>query len=282
MRRRRRTAARVAAVGFAWWALAAAGADDRDGTCPIPPPPDRPVQAAPGDPASAEGRNDITAWRGDEARSLPAIAALRSEEVASILRGIEKPSPPQPSWWDRLMARFDEWLRLQSGDAAAPAWLRDLLSQVSEEAVTAILWLLLCLLVIAMGGIVIMELRAAGIGRRRRAASAGGALPLSGTATADVPPSLAQVMTLPLRAQPAALLRLAIHRLAARQLLPPDDSLTNGELLRLLETHATVEAAAFRRLARGADAVVYGARELPREEVAALFEALGALDRAPA
>lgn len=278
----RRSPSVIAGATLALCALTTAAAAD-GGSCPIPPTPDHPVQTAPADAPSVEGRNDLDAWAADEARPPAASMALQIGDVAAILDALEQSPPPPLSWWDRLLARFDAWLQRHSADAEPPAWLRDLLQGISGEAVIAILWLLLCLLVVALGGIVITELRAAGVGRRRRGAPvAVRASREGGPSARAAAPTLAQIAVLPLRDRPGALLRLAIVALTARALLPDDNTLTNGELLRLLEARAAPEAGAFRQLAHGADSAVYGAREPRPEDVVALVDALGALGPAVA
>lgn len=280
MRRLRNSAAAIAAAWLALLPLPSPAGDAP--ACSIPQPASRPFASAQEAADSPEGRNDLTAWEQDQAKPLPPESRLRGADVAGILAGIERAPPRVASWWERLLARLDAWLQRHAKDAAAPAWLRDLLGAISPEAIKTAFWIVLCLLVIGLGGIVIMELRAAGHAARRpgrrRVAGAPDAAP---AASARVL-SLAEITALSPLAQPAALLRLAIASLTARQLLPPDESLTNRELLGALAARAPAETAAFGRLARSADAAIYGGRAPPRDEVAVLVAAVRALQGAGA
>jgi hypothetical protein len=206
-------------------------------------------------------------------RELPAGHRLDPGKVAAILAAIGAEKPREKSWWERLVERLQEWAARNRSQSKEPSWLIEWLRDIPPYVVKNFFLLVLASMVIGLGVLVIVELRAAGVGRRRPAGAARMAPAGASAATASLP-SLADIAALPLLEQPAALLRWAIARLIERQLLPPDASLTNGELLALLVSRAPDEVPAFRRLARAADAAVYGAIGPTEREAGELIGAL--------
>ena len=232
-------------------------------------------------PESPEARLDLDAWRADWDRGLPA-PRLDPARVKEILAALEQPKRP-PSLWER----FDQWLRSWFGDAServdAPNWLAQLLQAIPAWVYKAIFWTLLGALVACLLVIVFIELRAAGVWRRRaRAQAVADAIATATTGPAAPAPGLAGIAALPLREQPAALLQWGIRQLVVRRVLPADRSLTNGELLALVRARAPDELARFRRLTLAAEAVVYGRQEPDEAETRALLDALRALPDAGA
>jgi len=223
---------------------------------------------------SADSQRDQAVWAEEATRTLPPADRLQPGRVAAILAAIETAPKPPDSWWERFTRWLESWLR-QGKDAQAPNWLIKLLQSIPPEVARAVGWALLAALVIGLAAIVIVELRAAGVFRRRDGVRPG---LVAGVAAPPVPngaqPGLAEIARLPLRDQPAALLQLAIRLLIARQLLPADSSLTNGELLAVLQARAPAESPRFRRLARAAEAAVYGSIEPSARETRDLLDSL--------
>jgi hypothetical protein len=244
--------------------LAFAGAAAGEGSCPIP--------AGAPDAETPEAVRDREAWSRELGQPLPDARRLDPARVPAILARIETPQPPE-SWWDRLLRRFAAWL--QSDEAALPQWFTDFARRIPPWVGSAVVIVLVAGLALGLLAVVIIELRAAGVFRRRRSGAGEPALP-AGTAPPDWQRTLDDIARLPLRERPAALLAFMIRRLVARDLLPADSSLTNGELAALLGARAPAEVAAFRRLARAAEAVVYGAAEPGERDTRELLDALRA------
>jgi hypothetical protein len=223
---------------------------------------------------TVESQRDLDAWDADHDRALPA-RRLEPARLGEILKSLEPPKKPPTAW-----ERFKDWLRSLFGSGPAridaPDWLERLFNAIPGWVYAAIFWTLLGALVVALLAIVVVELRAAGIWRRRAKAQAEAAVVAAATVGAPVEWSLglAGIAGLPLHDQPAALLQWAIRHLILRRVLPPDRSLTNGELLALVRTRAPNELPQFRRLARAAEAVVYGKQPPAEAETRALLDEL--------
>jgi hypothetical protein len=267
--RRRNAATLRRRIGVALLAAGAACAAPALGaveTCPIPSGDSPPAE-------TAESLRDRQTWEHEAAQRLPP-RTLEPARVAAILAAIEPP-PREASLWDRFVAWLDGWFKAEEQGGEAPAWLLELIERIPKWLGPALFFGSLAALVIALATIIVIELRAAGVFRRR--AGVAGTPAATAAALAAAPAAgleLAGIGALPLREQPAALLLWAIRRLVARHVLPADRSLTNGELLALVGTRAPDELPVFRRLARAAEAVVYGARDPAERETRELLEAL--------
>lgn len=232
--------------------------------CPVPAPPP---------PAESDtSRLDEQTWAQEAAQTLPPARKLDPQRVAAILATIEPPRPQAASWWER----FVQWLERYARQNEGSNWLADLLRDVEPWVFTNIFLAILAMLVIALGALIIVELRAAGVGKARRRQTVAGARPAAASPRVEL--GLADIAALPLREQPPALLQWAIARLVERQVLPADASLTNGELLAVLRARAPDELPTFRRLTRVAEAAAYGAIEPAEDDARELLAAL----RAPA
>jgi hypothetical protein len=155
---------------------------------------------------------------------VPPVAAL-----AAILRQLHGTAAPPRSWWRRLWDWvLDHLANAKSGDASTPWWagiLRLLLS--ARWLWTAIIWITIIALPIAVVIIVMREVRA--MGKR----SLDNPLTAHATAaSARLDSQLARLRRAPLGQRPAQLFALLIARLVAAGRLPPDRSLTHREVVR--------------------------------------------------
>ncbi len=157
-----------------------------------------------------------------------ARAAPRSEDVAAVLAQVTRlEDSRRSSWWQR----FKDWFRRlitahpQGDDAWLSRWLADL---KLPGAVTELIgWTALGAVVLLAAGILVNELRIAGLlrGRRDRERSGppaeypGGALP-----------GLLVLEDAALEEQPGLLLELIAERLAVQEPRPPARALTAREL----------------------------------------------------
>ena len=161
---------------------------------------------------------------GDNRRPAP-----RSERVASVLASVTHGDAASIGWWQR----FKDWLRriLTTRAQTDSGWLRRWLAgiELSRSATRLITWASFAIVVALAAGIVINELRIAGVlrGRRARSQARGADLSRGGSAAA-----LEEIERAAPEQQPALLLELITARLAALRRLPPARALTARELER--------------------------------------------------
>jgi hypothetical protein len=155
--------------------------------------------------------------------------ALRTERVATVLAAVTQAAKGSVGWWQR----FKDWVRriLTTRAQTDSGWLRRWLADIELSRATTqlITWTAFALVVALAVGIVINELRIAGVLRSRTARShvRGAAFSRGGSAT-----SLEEIERAAPERQPALLLELIAARLAALQRLPPARALTGRELER--------------------------------------------------
>ncbi len=160
----------------------------------------------------------------------PAHGALRSADVAAVLAQVThvEASPRSGGW-----QRFKDWFRRliaahpPGDDAWLGRWLADL--KLPGGVTELIGWAALGAVVLLAAGILVNELRIAGLLRRRsdceRSPSAAGGRGRAASGPADLEHA-------PLEEQPARLLELIAERLAVQRPLPPTRALTARELER--------------------------------------------------
>jgi hypothetical protein len=180
---------------------------------------------------SAAGLSELRAQlaresgRGDKLRPPPP-----TERLATVLAAVaHDPDAGRIGWWQR----FKDWLRriLTTHAQAEGGWLRRWLAGIELSTTTTqlITWAAVAAVVALAAGIMINELRIAGVLRRRKTRSPPDA------AHADRARSvigLEEVERAAPERQPALLLELIAARLAALQRLPPARALTGRELER--------------------------------------------------
>ena len=179
---------------------------------------------------SAAGLSELRAQlvreggRGDNRRPAP-----RSERVASVLASVTHGDAASIGWWQR----FKDWLRriLTTRAQTDSGWLRRWLAgiELSTSTTQLITWTAVAVVVALAAGIVINELRIAGVLRSRttRSQPRAGDSHHGGAAAA-----LEDIERASPEQQPALLLELIAARLAALQRLPPARALTGRELER--------------------------------------------------
>ena len=161
---------------------------------------------------------------GDNRRPAP-----RSERVASVLASVTHGDAASIGWWQR----FKDWLRriLTTRAQTDSGWLRRWLAgiELSRSATRLITWASFAIVVALAAGIVITELRIAGVLRGRRARSQARSADVSRGGSAA---ALEEIERAAPEQQPALLLELITARLAALRRLPPARALTARELER--------------------------------------------------
>jgi Domain of unknown function (DUF4129) len=184
----------------------------------------------------------------------PAVAAL-----PPILRALHAPPALSKSWWQRFL----EWLgeHLAPGQNSNPPWLSGIqrLLPRLQWLWTAIIWFIGIALPIAVGVIVMLEVRAMGQQSVDEPAAAG-----ETAAARRVESRLALLRQLPLGQRPAQLFALLIGRLVAAGRLPPDRSLTHREVARRAQLEDPEQRQLINQLARLSEQQLYaGASSSP-------------------
>ena len=200
-----------------------------------------------------------------------------------LLAGTLVSSPkPRTTWWHQLVEWLTQWFNSKLTDKGHDdlRWLLDFLRWVSPSQATLnvifksamILTLVLAVIVIAN------EWRASSPTSwrlRRRPAK----LDIGDAPTQAGQPKVTwdEVVRLPPRCQPTALLRFVIGILMERGLLPNNHSLTNRELLMRLHKEHPAKADGFQFLMLHAETTLYGDQPIAPAEVQGLFQAADAL-----
>jgi Domain of unknown function (DUF4129) len=228
----------------------------------------------------SELRAQLARESGAPSRAHP---APRSEQVAAVLAAVARiEDGGGRSWWQRLK----DWLRglITTHPQADDAWLRRWLADFKlSNAVTELIgWAALAAVVALAAGIVVNELRIAGVLRRRaereRPRAADGQRPKAATGLADIERAAPEE-------QPALLLELIALRLAAQQRLPPARALTARELERQARLPGESARARLAELVGVCECVRFSARQVSAASRADALQSgrvlLAALDGAP-
>ncbi len=190
--------------------------------------------------------------------ALPDLATL-----PSLLKQIREERDARPlSLWERIL----RWLQQRPDhNTTEPAWMRKLaewMKHIPPSAAHITFWSLFALLVVLLIALIVIELRASRVLRRRAVAATPAQSADPGITTLETALSLDDIDRLPLAARPGALLRWLLRALATRGALPADTTMTNRELARQLSPTKTDE---FLRFIDCIEPVVYG-DVAPREE----------------
>lgn len=179
---------------------------------------------------SAAGLSELRAQlaresgRADNPRPAP-----RTERVATVLAAVTHADAGSVGWWQR----FKDWLRriFTTRAQADGGWLRRWLAgiELSTSTTQLVTWSAVAVVVALAAGIVINELRVAGVLRGRTTPSQ----PRAGDSRhGSSAAALEDIERAPPAQQPALLLELIAVRLVALQRLPPARALTGRELER--------------------------------------------------
>jgi hypothetical protein len=175
---------------------------------------------------SAAGLSELHTLLVHAAGGAPAARRLpATTRVAAVLAALPRTDSGGGSWW----LRFKDWLHrsLTPRPRGEDSWLQGLLARLDLSTHTwqLMAWVTLAVAVVLAAGIVINELRAAGLLGRRAARVR--APQMSGAADAA---TLEQIDRAAPQQQPGLLLELIAARLAELGRLPPARALTAREL----------------------------------------------------
>ncbi len=233
---------------------------------------------------SASGLSELRAQLVREsAAPTPAHPAPRSEHVAAVLARVTQVEDAERSgWWQRLK----DWFRSliaghpQADDAWLRRWLADL--KLSSGVSALIGWAALAAILALAAGILINELRIAGVLRRRldrERSQPAQARPGRGS------PGLADIERAAPEEQPRLLLELIAQRLAVQQALPATRALTARELERQANLSEGSARARLAELVGVSERVRFSAERVSDASLAAALhggrELLRALEQAP-
>jgi hypothetical protein len=185
----------------------------------------------------------------------PSTASLRA-----VLDSLQNQAPKTESWWQTLKARLKQWLA--NSNSSIASWLNRFLDRwqtpvnLSGGFLKALSYGLTALAVIGALIVILRELRAAGIGRRKS-----GRAHSDETASDKATRSDPGVVAALARDRITELLRALVQRLAQTGRLKADRSLTHRELVARSIFESEAQRAAFASVAAVAESVLYGSRE---------------------
>ena len=202
----------------------------------------------------------------DRYQQVPAQAALDAGALPAILSQLATEQEPQStSWWQQFVDRLRSWL---SSEQAEPTpWLERLLQRLAQSVnlIEIITYALLALIVVAAVGLVVNELRVAGVLRRRR--PSGARAVVRDSAAPILPAGDVDLDSVATRDQPAMLLRQLVARLLQTGQLKAERSLTHRELIDQSSLADPQGQQSFNAVARLAERVLYGAGDANGVEV---------------
>lgn len=213
-------------------------------------------------------------------QSQHAVAAAHDDvaKLAPVLRDLDQQRhTEQPlSWLDRVQRWLEGLLqRRQAGqDSWLARWLRDF--AMPQRVSQIILYGSIVLIVVIAIGVIVNEMRAAGIfrgGRRRRHGKV-----IEGAGSAMTNPVLPELNAVPISERPAVLLRMLVNSLLATGRLRTEKSLTHRELSVRAAFDADEQRNSFNQVAALSELIMYGNRAVAADEIDAVLQAGRRLD----
>jgi hypothetical protein len=178
--------------------------------------------------------------------------------LAPILKQIAEPTiEKKQSKWDKFL----EWLKKRLNRNSAPGgswpdWLKN--AHMSERAAKIAGWIVVGLVGLLALGIIVNELRVAGVFKRRRKSAAGETV-----AQDELPHNAREVLAeTQLADQPTLLLRMLVAKLVEGGRLARERSLTHRELSQRARFDTADDRSAFEHVARLSEQAIYGERPL--------------------
>jgi hypothetical protein len=194
---------------------------------------------------------------------------LNVSALSGILATLAREQNPAPkSWWEAFTAWLRSWLK--SHDADSFSWLDDWLENLQQSATLwhAMLYSLIGLVLIIAAWVVFNELKAAGVGGKRKPDSV---TPRVGAVDDSIGASPALAPVAPAD-QLSALLRLLVKRLLQAGRLKAERALTHRELVLGSSFDSESQRAAFAAVAATAESVLYGATGTSPEHLRSVLQ----------
>ena len=206
-----------------------------------------------------------------------AVRNVEADTLGPILESLRAQEPERPL---TLLERFRRWLRSlverrqNDPDNWLARWLED--TDVPDAVARGILYVAFGLIVVMTILVIVAELRAAGVFRKRRSEQ-DAAMVAAGAAAArgDV---LEDLDALPVDRKAPMLLRMLVQTLVKSGRLRTERSLTHRELSVRAKFDDAQQREAFRRVAALAERTVYGVGEVSDAEVEPIVAAARTLD----
>ena len=207
----------------------------------------------------------------DPAAPEPDVAAL-----GPILESLRAQEPERPLTW---FERFKRWLRAMAdrqerdSDSWLSRWLEK--TQLTEVVATTILYIALAIILALTVLVIVNELRAAGVFRKRLV------IEIEGTAASTATPvdeATVDLDSLPADRKAPMLLRMLVTTLVQSGRLRTERSLTHRELSARANFDDAEQRKSFQRVAALAERTVYGSSEVAPSEVEPIVTAARALD----
>jgi hypothetical protein len=214
----------------------------------------------------------VDSWYDDPAPADRDVDVAALGPILDSLRAQESERPP--GWFERFKRWLRSMLEPQGGnqDDWLSRWLQE--TKIPNLVWTGILYVALAMLLGLTIFIIVNELRAAGLFRRRKTQPdefAGGIVAAAGDAAADFD-------TLAVDRKASMLLRMLVATLIRSGRLRTERSLTHRELCARARFDDARQRESFQRVAALAERTVYGSSEVPAEEVEPIVAAARDLD----
>jgi hypothetical protein len=214
----------------------------------------------------------VDSWYDDPAPADRDVDVAALGPILDSLRAQESERPP--GWFERFKRWLRSMLEPQGGnqDDWLSRWLQE--TKIPNLVWTGILYVALAMLLGLTIFIIVNELRAAGLFRRRKTQPdefAGGIVAAAGDAAADFD-------TLAVDRKASMLLRMLVATLIRSGRLRTERSLTHRELCARARFDDARQRESFQRVAALAERTVYGSSEVPAEELEPIVAAARDLD----
>ena len=215
----------------------------------------------------------VDSWYDDVAPVDRDVDVATLGPILDSLRAQESERPP--GWFER----FKRWLRSMlepQGGGSSDNWLSRWLQgkKIPDLVAAATIYVALAMLLGLTILVIVNELRAAGLFRRRQTQPdefAGGSVAAAGDAAADFD-------SLAVDRKASMLLRMLVATLMRSGRLRTERSLTHRELCARARFDDARQRESFQRVAALAERTVYGSSEVPAEEVEPIVAAARDLD----
>lgn len=198
-------------------------------------------------------------------------ADVRTDSLAPILNALQdKEAERPPTWFDRLKRRLRDLFDRQGESSSwLNNWLADkeLPGSVREFIVYAVVFISVVLAIL----VILNELRAAGVLRRRAGAAKQSPAAPGKPVTSEL--TLADLESAAPGDRPSVMLRLLVAALVQRGRLRADRSLTHRELTARVALEDAGQRESFARVASLSEKAVYSGGTVPIEEIDAAVAA---------
>jgi hypothetical protein len=200
----------------------------------------------------------------DRYEQTPQLEEIATDRVQAVLESLREPARAEQS--EGWLQRFRRWLRRMFGRqdevASEPSWLSRWLREhsLSEAVWRGLLYVAMALVLILAIVIVVNEIRAARVGRRKSRTDGGAG---SAREALAIPPWQDESRG----ARASALLRSLIDTLVKTGRLEGAQNLTHRELMARARLDDPAQRESFLRVTQFAERELFSGKEIPREDL---------------